>query len=139
MLSLASTIADRYYFTIDELANGFAPIVGKTRAAQIAQAWAEFFSSCMLGRRVVALPESFGVKPLDATRNKCGESQKYTSELETLHGRRLINFSPGTLVLVAGANPAARKRFDHYKVPYASGTIDDPGEFQRYIDFLKKP
>ena len=113
--------------------------MGKKRATQIAQAWAEFFSSCMLGRRVVALPESFGVKPLDATRNKCGEGGKYSRELETLHGRRLINFSDGTLVLVAGANQAARKRFDYYKVPYASGTIDDPGELQRYIDFLKKP
>lgn len=138
--SSESTIADRYFFTLSELANGFAPVVGQKRAAEIARAWARLFANCMRGELVVALPESFGVKPLTSGRNRCGDGGgTYDGELDTLHGRRLINFSPGTLVLVASANPAARKRFDRYKVPYAWRTIDDPGELERYISFLKTP
>lgn len=139
MHSLESTIADRYYFTINELMNGFALVVGRERAAQIAIAWAEHFASCLDGTQVIALPESFGVRPLAPRRKTCGEDAQYTGELETLHGRRLINFSPGTLVLIAAANPAARKRFDQYRVPYAFRTIDNPVELQRYIDFLRNP
>lgn len=91
--------------------------------------------------RIVAFPETFEVPRLDKRTQACeanGEI-KHAEELRTLHGPRLVRFAPGTLCLVAAANPDVRKRFDRLKIQYGHRTIDDPVKWKQLIEFLRNP
>lgn len=135
------TIDETHYFTVDDLARGFAPIVGSHRARELTLAWSEEFADCIERGRVVALPPSYDVKRFGARRTQCEPTFDimHAAELESLHGRRLLNFTPATLTLVAAANPDVRKRFDRLKIPYGWATIDDPVKWRQLIEFLKNP
>ena len=111
-VSSGFTIADTYYFSIADVARAFSPIVGASRAKALALAWSELYADCIVGSRVVAFPEGYGVPRLDKRTNACNASVeiKHAHELSTLHGSRLVNFSPGTLTFLAAANPDVRKR-----------------------------
>lgn len=136
----STTTKDNEYFTLSDLQRGFALVVGDTRAREIGKAWAQVFASCLVGDRVVALPVSYGMKTLDQRATNCATAMDgKPAELETLHGRRLIRFAPGTLTLVAAANPEVRRRFDRLKIPYGWATIDDHAQLQQLIAFLKNP
>ena len=134
-------LPDTHYFTVDDVARGFSPVTGTARARELAVAWAEEFADCIVDGRVVALPPSYGVKRLDQRQSLCEPrfDIKHAAELESLHGRRLLNFTPGTLTFVAAANPEVRKRFDRLKIPYGWATIDDPVKWKRLVEFLRNP
>ncbi len=133
-------VSDREYFTLGDLERGFALVVGEARARKIREAWAQVFASCVVGDRVVALPASYGKKVLDERARSCAtELTTAPAELGSLHGRRLIRFAPGTLTLVAAANPTARRRFDRLEIPYGWATIDDPAQLREMINFLREP
>ncbi len=89
----------------------------------------------------MAFPETFEVPRLDKRTQACNASVeiKHAHELSTLHGSRLVNFSPGTLTFLAAANPDVRKRFDRLKIQYGHRTIDDPVKWKQLIEFLKNP
>ena len=126
---------------MEDVARGFAAVVGASRAKALALAWSELYADCIVDAKVVALPETFGVPRLDKRTRTCDASIeiKHAEELTTLHGRRLLRFAPGTLCLLAAANPDVRQRFDRFKIQYGHGTIDDPVKWKQLIDFLKNP
>jgi hypothetical protein len=136
-----STIAEEYYFTVKDVERAFSPVTGRERAGEWARVWADTFASCMVGDRVVALPPGFGVHRLGGPERLCAPSDGVSLPrgLKQLYVARLLNFTPGTLTLLAAANPVVRKRFDRLKIRYGWATIDDPAQWKQMIDFLKNP
>lgn len=120
---------------------GCAPITGMERARELVVAWSEEFADCMVDSRIVALPPSYKVRRLDQREKLCDPrfDIQRSAEQESLHGRRLINFTPATLTFVAAANLDVRKRFDRLKIPYGWATIDDPVKWRQLIAFLRNP
>lgn len=134
-------ITEPFYFTMDELRRSFALIVSDDMARVFASAWMAMCGGQIFEKRVVALPESFGFPSLDVRRDPhaLDPSSVGPDVYDSLHGRRLLRFTPGTLTLIAGSDPLARARFDRIGLPYAQRTIDDPDEWDQLVTFLREP
>lgn len=131
-------MTEEFYFTIDELHRAFALIVGDVAAGELTTAWRSG-SGAIFDGKVVALPASFGFPALNPRRDPGDIDQTPVDDAvyDSLHGRRLLRLTPGTLTLIAAANPEARARFDRIGLEYGYKTIDDPASWNQLVAFLR--
>lgn len=132
---------DSAYFTLPELESSFALVTDRETAKRMVLTWKRMFGSCVVGNRVVELPDSYELPRLDThAKNGCGpieDISEFQQDLDSPTGRILIRFSDLLVTLVAGSNTDIRKRFDRLGVDYAKGTLSTPEKWNAWLEGLR--
>lgn len=137
--SAVAGFSESEYFTVDDVARGFALVVDSGRAIAFSKIFEKTFADSIAEGRIVAFPDGYRLPRLGAPPGACEPSRHFAGEedFETVQEQRLIRFTDLLLALVAAANPEVRKRFDRLGLRYGSKTIDDPVAWQRTLSFLR--